>query len=405
MNNLQRRILVTITVLTFARLGIFIPLPGIERGVFDATATNNSVLNFLNVFSGGGYSGIGLFALGIVPFINSSIIMQFLIPVIPRLEKLQKEEGEFGRKRISQLSKILTVILAIGQSIFVAFSLRPYIFDWGYGFVLQTSLGLTAGSLILVWFSELITERGIGNGSSLLILGNIVSALPKLSAAFTNLKSLAFVSNCFILLVIVVGVIFIQEATRKIPIISARQIQSTGSQSSTNYIPLRLNQAGVMPIIFASSLSILPISVLQLFPVNFEEISNNLIFSIGIKALYFILYFVLILFFSLFYTSLTFNPDDVAKNLRKMASVVSGIKPGYETKLFLQATSNRLTFLGAFFLAILIFLPSLIEFLFHLSTFQGLGITSLLIIVGIAIETSKQVETYLIIDKYENMLG
>jgi preprotein translocase subunit SecY len=402
MNILQRKILLTISVLTIARLGIFIPLPGIEKGSLENIVSNNTVFNFLTIFSGGGYSGIGIFALGIVPFINSSIAMQFLIPIIPKLERLQKEEGEFGRKRISQISKILTVVLALGQALFVAFWLKPYIFNWDYSFVFQTTLGLTAGALTLVWFAEIITERGIGNGSSLLILGNIVSGFSKLSSSLDFSDKNVVLINTLILVIIMVGVIFVQEATRMIPIVSARQLQTSNTKQS-NYIPLRLNQAGIMPIIFASSFSILPISLLQALPVNFSELVGNEIFGFVFKLVYFFFYFILILFFSFFYTSLTFNCEDIAKNLRKMASSIIGVKPGINTKLYLQSTSNRLAFLGALFLSLLIFLPNLIEFVFHISSFQGLGITSLLIIIGIAIETSKQIETYLILDKYDTL--
>jgi preprotein translocase subunit SecY len=407
---INERILTTIGLLVLSRLGTFIPVPGVDHDAFYESIANNPIVSFLNIFSGGGFASIGLFALGIVPYINASIIMQLGTTSISSLEKLQKEEGESGRQKITQITRYIALFWSLIQSIGISFWVRPYVFNWDTYFVISMSLALTTGSMLIMWFSEQITEKGIGNGPSLLIFINIISGLPKLLQQKSNsinetnqLTELFILASIFLLMII--GIIFVQEGTRRIPIVSARQLGQGQTQTKTSYLPLRLNQGGVMPIIFASALLVLPSYLMQLT-------SNQTIINILIlfsptgpnKNVYLIFYFTLIFLFSYFYASLVLNPNDVSQNLKKMESSIPGVRPGKATTDYLQKTLNRLTFLGALFLAIIAVVPSIIESLTNISTFKGLGATSLLILVGVAIDTSRQVQTYLLSKTYEDIM-
>lgn len=408
--DLKDRIVFTLFLIVMSRLGTFLPIPGVDHDAFYQSIISNPLVNFLNVFSGGGFASIGVFALGIVPYINASIIVQLATNSIPSLEKLQKEEGELGRQKIVQLTRYVALFWALIQSIGVSFWVRPYVFNWDLNFVFAMSLTLTIGSMLIMWFSEQITEKGIGNGPSLLIFINIISGLPKLlqsqiQSTRLNIQTLDIFVLVFIFSVMIIGIIFIQEGIRRIPIISARQLGKGQMDNKTSYLPLKLNQSGVMPIIFASAVLVLPAYLAQLVSNEqlrtvlhlFDGTSNN-------KLLYLLFYFTLILFFSYFYTSLILNPNDVSKNLKKMESSIYGVRPGKATTEYLQKTLNRLTFLGALFLAFIAIVPNIIETLTNLSVFKGLGGTSLLIIVGVAIDTSKQIQTYLISKNYETIV-
>ena len=406
---IQSRAIITLSLLILSRLGTFVPVPGVDHDAFYQSISNNPIVSFLNIFSGGGFASIGVFALGIVPYINASILIQLGTTSIPSLEKLQKEEGESGRQRITQLTRYIALCWSIVQSIGISFWVRPYVFNWDSQFVIEMTLALSTGSMLVMWLSEQITEKGIGNGPSILIFVNILSGLPKLiqqsSPSTTGGGILELVILALIFLTMIIGIIFVQEGTRRIPIISARQLGKGLPQSKTSYLPLRLNQGGVMPIIFASAFLVLPSYL--------GQITNNpLILMIltslspngNNKIVYLSFYFLLILFFSYFYASLVINPMDVSKNLKKMESSIPGVRPGKATIDYLQKTLNRLTFLGAIFLALIAVIPSIIENVTNISTFKGLGATSLLILVGVAIDTSKQVQTYLISKNYENIM-
>ena len=407
---LKERIFLTLTLLVLSRLGTFIPVPGVDHDAFYQSIATNPIVTFLNIFSGGGFASIGIFALGIVPYINASIIMQLATTSIPSLEKLQKEEGEAGRQKISQITRYIALVWAAVQSLGVSFWVRPYVFDWNTEFVIQMTLALTTGSMLTMWFSEQITEKGIGNGPSLLIFINIIAGLPKLIQQKSNIvnsneQATQLLVLASIFLIMIVGIIFIQEGTRRIPIISARQLGKGQSQNKTSYLPLRLNQGGVMPIIFASAILVLPAYLSQIiknqFLLNFLSLLSP---NSSDKIFYLVFYFSLILFFSYFYASLVINPNDVSQNLKKMESSIPGVRPGKATTDYLQKTLNRLTFLGALFLAFIAVIPSIIENFTHISTFKGLGATSLLILVGVAIDTSRQIQTYLIARNYENIM-
>nr|QCI07529.1 SecY-type transporter protein [Malaconema sp.] len=250
---LINKIIITLFILIICRIGIFIPIPGINHEEFNNKIENNNLLNFLNIFSGGGFATIGIFALGIIPYINSSIIIQLLIKVIPKLENIQKEEGEIGKQKINQITRYFTLIWAIIQSFSIALWIKPYTFNWNNNFIIDCVLTLTTGSIIIMWFSEIITEYGIGNGSSLLIFQNIISNIPKnlLNYKGTNLK---IILTAIILgIVILMLSILIQESKRKINIISSKQLGQINKLNTQNYIPIKINQGGVMPIVFASA--------------------------------------------------------------------------------------------------------------------------------------------------------
>lgn len=409
---LRGRILVTIGILVLCRFGIFIPIPGIDRQAFAQSIANNPVVSFLDIFSGGGLSTLGIFALGILPFINASIIIQLLTASIPALERLQKEEGEAGRRKISQITRYVALGWAVVQSVAISLVwVRPFAYEWGPLFILSTALALTAGSMFVMWLGELITERGVGNGPSLLIFVSIVSGLPisigktlELAQGGGNVGGVVVLLLAF--LAMVVGIVFVQEGIRRIPIISARrQVGRRMYREQTNYLPLRLNQGGVMPIIFASAFLILPASLAQ-FTANpiLQQVAAYLSPSGPAPWAYVIFYLMLILAFSYFYATLIFNPVDVAQNLKKMGASIPGIRPGKATSEYLERVSNRLTLLGALFLGLVAILPTVVEGATRVTTFRGLGATSLLILVGVAIDTAKQIQTYVISQRYEGMV-
>jgi preprotein translocase subunit SecY len=414
---LRGRLLVTIGMLILVRLGVFIPVPGIDRQAFqqglEASGGLGSLISFLDIFVGGGISALGIFALGILPYINASIILQLLTAALPSLENLQKNEGEAGRRKISQITRYVALVWGIIQSFGIAILVSRYAEVPGPAFIAQTVLALTAGSMFVMWVGELITERGIGNGASLLIFVSIVSTLPRsLGQTIDQAQSgdRSFVSGSIILLlvflVMIVGIVFVQEGTRRIPIISARrQVGRRLYLEEKSYLPLRLNQGGVMPIIFASAVLFLPVSLAQFFPNNktLTTVINYLSPGTG-SWVYVVTYLVLILFFSYFYASLVVNPIDLSQNLKKMGTSIPGIRPGRATSEYIERVLNRLTFLGAIFLGMVAIVPTAVESATNVRTFQGLGATSLLILVGVAIDTAKQIQTYVISQRYEGMV-
>jgi preprotein translocase subunit SecY len=423
---LRGRLLVTIGLLILARLGVFLPIPGIDRARFSAAIQNNPVIGFLDIFSGGGIATVGIFALGILPYINASIIIQLLTAAIPSLEKLQKDEGEAGRRKISQYTRYVSVGWAIIQSVGIAAGLlRPFATgDSGPLFIAETALALSAGSMFVMWLSEVITERGIGNGASLLIFINIVASLPKTLGQTIELAQTGgretvgkVILLLLVFLVVIVGIVFVQEGSRRIPIISARrQVGRRLYRERTSYLPLRLNQGGVMPIIFASAVLIIPASAAQ-FTANdgknqflaslhqvLIQVSNYINPNGPTPWLYVLVYLLLIVFFSYFYASLIVNPVDMSQNLKKMGASIPGIRPGKTTSDYVERVLNRLTFLGAIFLGLVAVVPTAVESATGVTTLKGLGATSLLIVVGVAIDTAKQIQTYVISQRYEGMV-
>ncbi|HEY9624840.1 MAG TPA: preprotein translocase subunit SecY [Crinalium sp.] len=410
---LRGRLLVTIGMLILVRLGIFIPVPGIDRAAFQQGIQGSglgNLINFLDVFAGGGISALGIFALGILPYINASIILQLLTAALPSLEDLQKNEGEAGRRKISQITRYVALVWAVIQSTGIAILVSRYAETPGPLFIAQTVLALTAGSMFVMWVGELVTERGVGNGASLLIFVSIVSTLPNSLGQTIQLAQggdRSLVGGVIILLlvflVMIVGIVFVQEGTRRIPIISARrQVGRRLYLEKSSYLPLRLNQGGVMPIIFASSVLFLPSILAQSIP---NEFLNQIVkYLLPGHWVHIVLYLVLILFFSYFYASITVNPVDMSQNLKKMGASIPGIRPGKATSEYIERVLNRLIFLGAIFLGSVAIIPTAVESATQVRTFQGLGATSLLILVGVAIDTAKQIQTYVISQRYEGMV-
>ena len=404
---LINKITITLIILFLARIGIFIPIVGIDHDALNSIIKQNGLINFLNIFAGGGFYTIGIFALGIVPYINSSIIMQLLIKIIPYLENLQKDEGELGRQKITQITRYLTVIWAIIQSLSIALWIKPYVFTWNYSFIFDCILTLTTGSVIIMWFAEIINEYGIGNGSSLLIFQNIVSNIPNNLQEYTsNINNNNIIINIiliiFLCLLILIINILIQEGKRKIAIVSAKQLGKINELNPKSYIPLKINQGGVMPIVFASAAITIPSYI---YKANTNNNTNKILqLFLPNQLLYLPLYLILIIIFSYIYTSIILNPDEIAKNLKKMGASIPNIRPGNETIKYLQKIIYRLTFIGSLSLFIIALFPTTISYFAKINTLKGLGATSLLILVGVAIDTAKQIQTYVISQQYDNMM-
>ncbi len=414
---LRGRVLITLGMLLLVRLGIYIPVPGIDREAFkEFIQQGGQLIGFLDIFTGGGISTLGIFALGILPFINASIIIQLLTAALPQLEDLQKNEGEAGRRKIAQITRYVALGWGLMQSLVFASILRKYSIESlsETAFVIQTAIALVTGSMIVMWLSEIITEKGIGQGASLVIFLNIVATLPKaLSSTIEKAQTgdrndvVGIIVLLIVFLITIVGIIFVQEGARRLPIVSAkRQIGGTALlPTRQSYLPLKLNAGGVMPIIFASALIFLPITI-----ANFTK--NPLLIraagalnpSAANPWPYAITFFALILGFAYFYASLTINPIDIAANLKRGGVAIPGVRPGSATSRYLSAVQNRLTLLGGLFLGSVAIVPAAVERATNVQTFQGLGATSLLILVGVAIDTAKQVQTYVISQRYEGLV-
>nr|ARO91312.1 preprotein translocase secY subunit [Rhodochaete parvula]ASK39611.1 preprotein translocase subunit SecY [Rhodochaete parvula] len=391
---LKNKIYISITLLILARIGVFIPIPGLDHTSFYNSIQQNSIINFLNVFSGGGFSTLGLFTLGISPYINASIIMQSLIKVLPSLKELQEEEGAKGRQQITQLTRYLSLGLAFIQSISISYWIKPYVFNWNIEFIISTVIALTTGSIIVMWIGENITEKGIGNGASLIICLNIAAGMAKNLNLKLNLTNPSLngmkILTIFLTFIIMSGlIIIIQSATRKIELISIRQLGKEINRNS--YLPLNFKYLGIMPLILASTgISLISIKFNNLFN------SNNLI--------YYLIYYCLILAFSFFQSSITLDATDISKNLKKMDTNLPGITPGKSTQQYLQKTINRLTFLGSNLLFCAAIFPSVISKLTNTPELRGLGVTTLFILVSVTIDTGKQINTYFFSESYKKLM-
>lgn len=395
-----QRLLISLGVILFIRIGSFLPIPGINHTDLALYIQNNPFArNIVSTFSGKDTFVIGLFTLNIFPYINASIFIQLIVAFSPSLAKLQKEGDLNARRSLNRLTRFVTLIWAIIQSIGLGLYLRPILFNWNTQLLLEIVVWLTTGAMIVLWLSELVTDYGLGNGASLLIYTNIVSSFPNLCKTLITenldnltLPSITIISGLIILSLC--GIVLLQEGVRRIPIISSKQLNQRRVGSSNlinNYIPVRLNQAGVMPIILTTTVLVLPgyISNLGIFPQLNLPISN-----IGLlgKIIYWIFYFGLILLFSSFYSTIVLNPKDIADQLQKMAVTIPGIRPGVQTTFYLKKVMNRLTVLGAVILALLATLPNIIEVILQISSLNGLSTTSLLIMAGVLVDISKEVD-------------
>ncbi len=424
-SGLKQKLIFTFLMIAAFRLGVQMPLFGINNQVFSNIAQGNNIIGFLDLFSGGALGTVSIFALGIGPFITASIIIQLISVVIPSLEKLQKEEGEAGRRKLSQYTRIFTVVLAVFQSlIFMLYlhhlpgavlpNVNPVMF-----FISSVTV-LTAGSVLVMWLAELITEKGIGNGGSLIIFVGILSGIPVYASRTAQMvqNSASLQLGLALLLAIffaaMVFIVIMQEAVRKVIIVNPkRQVGNKVYGGMNSFIPFKLNPGGVMPIIFAIAILLFPSTVLSLVgQANFKSVAvKNFVVSMnhwlspdGIT--YYILYFLLIFALTFFYASIMPNmqPKDIADNLKKYGSSIPGIKPGRPTAEALDKILTKTTFIGALGLGIIALVPSLASYVTNIKTIQGIGATSLIIMVGVALDLINQVRTHLLARNYESFL-
>jgi preprotein translocase subunit SecY len=400
---------VTLGVLLFIRVGTFLPVPGINHSDLAFYLQSHSVTrNLVSTFSGDDTFVIGLFTLNIFPYINASILVQLILGFSPQLSKLQKEGDLEGRRSINRLTRFITLLWAIIQSGGVAFYLKQVLFDWNYGLAFEIVIWLTTGAMIVLWLSELITDYGLGNGASLLIYTNIISSLPNLSKKIIlensgNLTLSAEIGVILLIFASLYGIVFLQEGVRILQLISSKQLNQVSLQdsvTSNNYIPLRFNQAGVMPIILTTAILVVPnyISQLGLFP--------KIDFPINLQAfgfIYWISYFLLILVFSSFYSTIVLNPKDISDQLQKMAVTIPGIRPGIQTTFYLKQVMKRITLVGATMLATLATIPNFIESTLSITSLNGLSTTSLLILAGVVLDLVREVKNIYYSNVYSNM--
>ncbi len=413
--DLRKKILYTIGMLIIFRFGSFVPVPFLDRAAVASMLNGSSLLDFMNVFSGGAFEQATIFAMSISPYINASIIMQLLTVAIPALERISKE-GEEGRKKIAQWSRYLTVVLGLIQATGLYFTLRNNyhaVTDSSFIAGLTIILSFTAGTAFLMWLGEQINEKGIGNGISLLIFGGIVSRGPQLVQAIIEYNK-AQVLNVFttiillvVAIVVVAFVVSMTNAERKIPVQYSKRVvgrKMYGGQSTS--IPIKVASAGVMPIIFAMSILAFPSTIAGFFGADITKIEG--FWGAILKAftpshwVYGILYFLLILFFTYFYTAIQFNPIEMSNNMKKNGGFIPGIRPGRTTSDYINKVLSRITIVGAVFLGLIAVLP------IFMSQFAGINIsiggTSLLIVVGVALETVKAMETQMIMRHYKGFL-
>jgi preprotein translocase subunit SecY len=435
--DLRKRILFTLALLAVYRLGGHIPTPGIDANRLQEFFNQNSggIFGFVDLFSGGMLRRLTIFALGIMPYITASIILQLLTVVVPTLEKLQKE-GELGRRKITQWTRYLTVILALMQSTGIALTLEKaeggFVLNPGIGFILMTCLSLTTGTAFIMWLGEQITERGIGNGMSLIIFTGIVVGLPR---AINEIYQHVFVTKdwtpihliiILAMMVAVVGfIVLVERGERRIPVQYAKRVvgrRMMGGQST--HLPLKVNAGGVIPVIFASSLLAFPQTLMTVQFVKNSAFLSGMLTSIGgNQPLYYLLFCVLIIFFCFFYVSIIFNPNEAADNMRKYGGFIPGIRPGKNTAEYMNKILTKITVVGGLYLAILSLIPQImisgiklqrlplignwIDTYFPRWLLDGLNVnfyfggTSLLIVVGVAMDTVNQVEAQLIMRHYE----
>jgi preprotein translocase subunit SecY len=406
---LRKKILFTLGLVAVYRFGSHIPLPGIDLESIKALFSQGGVLGFFNLFSGGGLSRFSVFALGILPYINASIIIQLLTIVWPKLKEIS-QEGDFGRKQIGQYTRYLAIALAFFQAIVMSVGFKSFMqpgvsFGW---FLFSSVVGLVAGSALVMWLGEIMTEYGIGNGASILIFVGILAGTPAYArdayqwvviegSFFLGLVMLA------VFLGLIVSIVFIQEAQREVPVNYAKRVvgrQVIGGKSS--FIPLKLIQGGVMPIIFASAILQFPLMFFQYLP--WAEMSQRLTMLFAYDGLFYNgLFCFLIFFFTYFYTAITFNPQDIADMLKKNGGFILGIRPGVQTVDYLDQIISKMTLLGASFLALIALVPILAFVLTKFSVFQGLGGTAMLIIVGVAMDLVRQIKGFAVSKRYAGM--
>jgi len=412
---LQKRILFTFLLLIVYRIGAHVPTPGIDAAALAAyfEQAKGSLLGLFDMFAGGALSNLSVFALGIMPYISASIILQLLTIAIPHLEKLSKE-GEAGRRKITQYTRYGTVVLSIIQGFGIAIGLEnmagptgaSIVIETGWGFRLMTMITLTAGTAFIMWLGEQITEKGIGNGISLIIFAGIVCRGPEAIISTFQLLAAGEMGIFFILILIIMMVavgtiVYVESAQRRIPVQYAKRVVGRkvyGGQST--HLPLKVNTAGVIPPIFASSIIMFPATIANFIPHPWmKQVAEALVPG---RAVYELLYVAFIVFFCYFYTAVTFNPVDVAENMKKYGGYVPGIRPGKKTADYIDGVLTRLTFSGAIYVSAVCVLPSILISYFNVPFYFG-G-TALLIVVGVALDTAGQIETHLLTRQYEGFM-
>jgi len=412
---LRKRLLFSLGMLAVYRLGIFVTTPGVDRVAMRRVVSQGSLLGLLNFFSGGALEQLSIFALGIMPYVSASIILQLLTVVVPALEKLQKE-GELGRRKITQYTRYGTVVLSAIQGYGISTYLETLrdstglsvVAEPGWGFRLMTMVSLAAGTAFIMWMGEQITERGIGNGISLVIFAGIVARVPAAAyqtfmayrAPGSQVTELGLLILAIVMMVVIGVIVFVERGQRRIPIQYAKRVvgrKAYGGQST--HLPLKVNTSGVIPPIFASSLLLFPATLAGWFPF-LGALQTAL--SPG-TWIYNVVYVGLIIFFAYFYTAVTFNPVDVADNLKKNGGYIPGIRPGKSTANYIDHVLSRITFGGAMYLSVICVLPTIITNEFGVTFYFG-G-TSLLIVVGVALDTVQQIEGHLITRHYEGFTG
>jgi preprotein translocase subunit SecY len=409
--DIRKKLMFTAAILALYRLGAYIPSPGVDANAIKDGLNNvggSSILGFLNLFSGGSLSRLSVFALGIMPYITASIILQLLTVVVPSLERLQKE-GEVGQQKITQYTRYLTVALAFAQSLGYVFLFSSSSFGGSsvigertFPKVFLIVITLTAGSAVLMWMGELITQRGIGNGISLLIFASIVSRIPSgIEKWWTNPDQVFVVMMPFIALAVIVAIVFVQEGQRRIPVQYAKRVVGRRmTAGGSTYLPLRVNMAGVIPVIFAASIMAFPPTIGQL--INTPAALDFAAFFSPNSWHYVVGEVFFIIIFTYFYTAVTFNPVDQADNLKKYGGFIPGVRPGRPTAEYLDRILSRLTFPGALYLGAVAALPTIL--ISQTSANFFFGGTSILIVVGVALDTVKQLEAQLMMRNYEGFL-
>ena len=401
----RKKILFTLMMFLVFRIGTHIPVPNINGEVIHQLTEQAKLLGFFDMISGGAFKNFSIFAMSITPYINASIIMQLLTVIIPKLEQLAKED----RKKIAEYTRYLTVVLAFVQAIGVSFGFKGALVNTSIGSIALVALTLTAGTACLMWIGELITEKGIGNGISLIIFAGIVSRIPNGCLTLYSyvvekgaIGILVVLLFAVIALAAIVAVVAIQEGQRRIPVQYAKRVVGRkvyGGQST--HIPIKVNSAGVIPVIFAMSILMFPGTIASFFPNSgFAQTITNIFDASGI--FYNILYALLIVFFTYFYSAISFNPVDVAENIKKNGGFIPGLRPGRPTSDYISKVMSRITLFGAIFLAAIAVLPAIIMGLTGLELYFG-G-TALLIVVGVALDTMKQLEASLLMRSYEGFM-
>jgi preprotein translocase subunit SecY len=412
--DLKKRLWFTLAALLVYRLGTYIPIPGINpTALSDAFKGQASgILGMFNLFAGGAVERMAIFALNIMPYISASIIMQLMTSVVPTLEQLKKE-GEQGRKQINQYTRYLTVVLASLQAYGIAYGLQGspgVVIEPGPFFLISTVVTLVGGTMFLMWLGEQITARGVGNGTSLIIMSGIVAGLPNALAGLLELSRQGAISwplvfgLLFLMLATVAGIVFMERAQRRLLIqYPKRQMGNRMFQGDASHLPLKLNSSGVIPPIFASSLLLLPITVAQFAQGSGAEWLNVIVASLGRgQPLYLAIYVALIVFFAFFYTSIVFNPQETADNLRKYGGFLPGIRPGAKTAEYIDYVLTRITVIGALYLAVVCVLPEIL--ISYAAVPFYFGGTSLLIAVSVTMDTVAQIQSHLLAHQYEGLI-